>query len=719
MLTLPTKIATEAAAAQSAWAELYDFYLREAIVTPWGTTNVIRISSAPGEIAFFTPVVEPEPSGTQGDPEVYHFWPVKRKLIKSQSKAANDKLSIVVSNVTAEWAGMLAAIDWYDVPVVIRKVATSATGLAATDCLVIFQGQIDSARVTLEQLQFTISSNLANFASVLPAYNMHAACRHRWGDDLCTAVKWRPENRQVKTVDGSATATTTSIPAAYAGYTDESVTADATTNKIGLVGHTLLAGHGVRFGGSTVPGGLTAGRWYYVVNAGTDDFQVALTRGGAAIDLTSAGSSVTMTSEKGFTEDTTTGAGPEEGGDTGADGDITGSSYQSSYEPYWVKTGYAAGEHWRISSDASNPTPGTDIYSPYITFDFGTVRAVRRWEFDWQSLVKSVVVQVSTDGVNWVFAHQTILASIMNNFGVGVRAVTMPQGATRYWRLICQKQGAAAWFAHEILAKTIVARLSTSGADLVEPLADGAITTSSEVAGFEGYRVQTSYATGWKINAPDQADFGLLDWGNNLQGYWQIPDAQAGLKNALLKPWIQFDFGEALRLGLWRIKHRDGVDRTELPRLIEIFSSSDESNWTFEGYFELPPVAGGWASIDLPSPGAAQYWRICIRSLWGDQMVFALFNKITAYAGSMNYWAHGRVTFDAATATAGLRGVSRRVLSSVAGAVTVEALPVAPAAGDAFVVERGCPGTFNACALRGNTENYGGFDSLPSETIVR
>jgi hypothetical protein len=43
-----------------------------------------------------------------------------------------------------------------------------------------------------------------------------------------------------------------------------------------------------------------------------------------------------------------------------------------------------------------------------------------------------------------------------------------------------------------------------------------------------------------------------------MNGYWQIPDAQAGLKNEALKPYIQFDFRVNKRLKTWRIHTCDG-----------------------------------------------------------------------------------------------------------------------------------------------------------------
>jgi len=93
--------------------------------------------------------------------------------------------------------------------------------------------------------------------------------------------------------------------------------------------------------------------------------------------------------------------------------------------------------------------------------------------------------------------------------------------------------------------------------------------------------------------------------------------------------------------------------------------------------------------------------------------------KVRAYTLNRNWWAGGRVRFDDNTATAALRGVSRRVLGSFSGAVDVAALPAAPANGDTFVIERGCPRTFNACCERLNLENFGGFTTMPEQTVQR
>jgi hypothetical protein len=66
------------------------------------------------------------------------------------------------------------------------------------------------------------------------------------------------------------------------------VTIDSLTSN----GHGLVDGRRVAFlppAGDALPGGVSTAVLYYVVTAGTDTFSIALTSGGAAVDLTSQG----------------------------------------------------------------------------------------------------------------------------------------------------------------------------------------------------------------------------------------------------------------------------------------------------------------------------------------------------------------------------------------------------------------------------------------------
>lgn len=70
-----------------------------------------------------------------------------------------------------------------------------------------------------------------------------------------------------------------------------SFTADAGTNVLTASAHGLADNDVVSVSSTgTLPGGLAADTYYYVVTSTTNTFQLATTRGGSAIDLTSAGS---------------------------------------------------------------------------------------------------------------------------------------------------------------------------------------------------------------------------------------------------------------------------------------------------------------------------------------------------------------------------------------------------------------------------------------------
>jgi hypothetical protein len=475
--TLTTPVTTAAAASAGAWCHIVDIYLPEAIDVPGGASavDVVTITDLPGGLSFFTPKFLPEPSGSQGDAQAYTFWPFKRGTIKSDVKSANDKFTITASNVTAEWAELLADIDWRGCPIVVRKVPFRTASLTADDCVVLFSGVIDFPRVTLTQVTFSCSNDLGNLNMMVPRWSEHASCRFKWADDFCTMIRYKTENYAAKTV--------------------------------------------------------------------------------------TAGSTTTLVKSTGLTED---------------------------------------------------------------------------------------------DGTNGSY-----------------------------------------------------------GTDRVDALANASITTSSEQAGFEGYRVKTSNSSNWRLGSTG------ADWGTTLNGYWQIPDAQAGLKNELLKPYIQFDFGSARTLKLWRFTGLTGGDRTVIPRLVQIFSSTNNIAWVFESYFELGPVGGTYYDAHIPKATNCRYWRVCVRNRWGESWGTNLFEKVQAYTDGRNWWSDGRLTFGAATATVALRGLTVPVLESYSGEVVVPTLPATPAIGDTFVIERGCPRTFNGCAHRGNTENYGGLDSLPFEALPR
>lgn len=557
MKTLSTPITNEKNAEQSSWAEVYDIYLKASITTPFGSTSTIRITTCPGGLSFFTPTFEPEPSGTQGDAATYSYWVIQRQALSNDSRKANDKLTFAVSNVTAEWADMLADVDWYDTPVVIRKVSLSIPAPTDADCVPLFTGLIDSARISSKQITFQCSNDLARLAAIAPRENMHGNCRFNWADDLCTAIRFKQENYDAKTC--GAASTTTLVKSS-------DLTEDAGSS--GTYGTDIVA---------------------------------AL-----------------------------------------ADGNITASSEKGAWtnEPVTISllNNVIVLNGHNLANDEPFTLSGTTPPSP---LSFGT----------------------------------TYYAGVVNNKTIHVRAT--PGGA-------------------EIT-------MTTTGTSVK-------LTSATD---YSGYQVKSSKAGTWKL--PNNND-----WGTLSNGYWQIPDAQAGLANAALKPYVQFDFGSAKQPRLWRVMGEAGAVRLEdLPRLLVLFSSSDAATWTFESYFEVPPVGGTLYTWLVPTARSRRYWRLCVRSRWATTFSATMLAEVQAYENGRNWWANGQITFDSNTSTVALRNVVRRVLESYSGECVVAKLPAAPANGDTFVIERGCNRSFNACAERQNTENFGGFTTLADQTIIR
>lgn len=72
------------------------------------------------------------------------------------------------------------------------------------------------------------------------------------------------------------------------------ITSDVAANTFGLTGHGLPNGTPVSFSNLSTTTGLSTNTIYYVVNAAADTFQVALTVGGAAINLTGSNGTPTL-----------------------------------------------------------------------------------------------------------------------------------------------------------------------------------------------------------------------------------------------------------------------------------------------------------------------------------------------------------------------------------------------------------------------------------------
>lgn len=83
--------------------------------------------------------------------------------------------------------------------------------------------------------------------------------------------------------------------------TNKNFTATVATDVLASTAHGFSNGDPLKFTSTTtLPGGLVAGRVYYVVNKNTDDYQVSETRSGTVLDITSTGTG-THTATKGVT----------------------------------------------------------------------------------------------------------------------------------------------------------------------------------------------------------------------------------------------------------------------------------------------------------------------------------------------------------------------------------------------------------------------------------
>jgi phage-related protein len=554
MKTLSTPIENEIAATQAGWCEVYDIYLKSAITTPFGSVSTLRLTALPGGLSFFTPVVEPEPGATQGDAQTYSFWPLKRGTVSVDAANGEKKQLFGASNVTAEWATMLDAVDWYDTPVVIRKVSTTIVGATADDCAILFIGLIDECEVTNEQINFSCSQGLGSLGTVLPRENMHANCRFNWADDLCTAIRFKTGNYAAKTVGASSTTTLVKS----ADFTED----------VGAISGDLI--------------------------------------------------------------------------DPLSDANITASSAKSPH----VNTA--------VSAD-----------SAHDWLDFPAAHEITEDE---------------------PFQLSGTTAPVGLSFGV------------TYYALV--------------RTSTKIRVRATPGGAYINFTTSGTSVKVSTLNSYDGYQVKSSNASHWVLGSS-------AAWGTLSHGYWQIPDAQAGIANADLEPYVQFDMGSKT-LRMWKVMSLAGATRLEdLPRLLVLFSSTDAVTWELERYMEMPPVGGQLVTFHNHGAQSRQYWRLCVRSRWATTFSPIMLAQVEAYAMGRNWWANGQLKFDANTATAALRNVTRRVLTSAPGQCTVPLLPVAPASGDTFVIERGCPRTFNGCAERENVENFGGFTDLPNQTIIR
>ena len=111
--------------------------------------------------------------------------------------------------------------------------------------------------------------------------------------------------------------------------------------------------------------------------------------------------------------------------------------------------------------------------------------------------------------------------------------------------------------------------------------------------------------------------------------------------------------------------------------------------------------------------------RICLRSRYAGGFYQPVFEQVSAFTDSRNWWRDGTITFDPTTATVALRNARARIRESYSGQVILtRALPAAPAAGDTFTLARGCARDWNACCERGRYPYFGGFPDIGAELVA-
>jgi phage-related protein len=659
MKTLTSPVSTSAAAAQSGWVELYDFYLAAPIVTPWGTMNIIRLCTVPGGFAFFAPNQAPEPMASQSSAQNYMFWPIKRDIVKSDTKFQDDKIQITASNVTSQFAAMLALVNWYDTPVIIRKVPLFQTSPTTNDCVILFTGLIDFPKVTSETVQFSCSGSFGELSYLLPSENMHAACRFRYADDQCTQIPFLTKNYQTGTCGAGSSKTNIKS----ANFTSDT--------------------------------GLSSGYGTDLVNALPD---ASISASSAAFGLSNAACTINVTSNRILLPNSLSPTSNNGSNIVPTQVVFTGTTLPT----IWAGLGdtFAFGVPYYIANGDSN---GFQIWKHYghwspNIFDFLTAGS---------GLTCTAYIAPGPAGMTNQPATISTAANTVTiaNHGQQNGTLVMFGGTT----LPSPISAGVAYFIIGVTTNTFQVSLTSGGPAVVFTTAGTAVTCSTlGLIGAHG--VKASQLTGWAFTNP-------ADWGNQVQGYYQIPDAQSGLKNAALTPWIQFDFGPAVTPCTWQVSSFAGVQAEERVRLIEFFSSPDGVTWKFESYFEVPLLGGVLCDVLIPNASNARYWRICVRSRWAETLYYLMFQQISAFTGSRNWWMDGQITFDG-NVTAALKGVTRRVRQSFAGEVFTAPFPVAPAAGDTFTIKRGCSRTFNACCARLNTENYGGFNDLELQNVI-
>src|SRR5206468_2953360 len=106
---------------------------------------------------------------------------------------------------------------------------------------------------------------------------------------------------------------------------------------------------------------------------------------------------------------------------------------------------------------------------------------------------------------------------------------------------------------------------ATRGGPVLLTTSVGSAVPMTTLDDFTAPQVRRSNSATWRLG-------NAADWGTLSQAYYQIPDQQAGLKNPLLKPWMEFDLGSANTPRVWRLATEPASKLEELVRLVEIFA---------------------------------------------------------------------------------------------------------------------------------------------------
>jgi hypothetical protein len=575
----------------------------------------------------------------------------------------------------------------------------------------IFSGLIDSAKITLRTIEFSSSSDMGNLSTIAPRENMHTNCRFNWGDDQCTQHRFLAAHYKSKTC-GSVSTTTrvkssgltedTSTP----GYIGQAVTANSGTDRITLTAHGLTDNDRVRVGGTAVPGGLTAGIWYWVVSVNTNDFQVSLTEQGSAVDLTSAGTSVTIDSTSPVGTDLI---------DALADGNITASSDKGGFSGASVIVFDLSPLTFAISNTLTE--------NDRVMFAGTMPGGISAGVWYWVRMPNSFGFYISTTRGGAALSASSAGSGVTVTTELSYQAYQVKRSNTGYWAF----NDSADWgtlvegfwvipenragLKNPILRPNLRIDFGTTRTPTLWRIKLPSSLRVEEMVRLisifsKKYETQAVTAS----SATDRVTLSShgLAWGDAVVfGGTAVPTGLSAGVPYYVRDQTTNDFKVSATAG------GAAIDLTSNGTSVTVDS------YRHETFYECPPRGGEYFEVLTPNAQTARYWRIIVRSRWAETLRYTMFDNVQAFETKRHWWAAGQIRFDDATSTTALRGVARRILESYSGEIRCDALPAAPASGDTFVIERGCNRTFNACAERLNVENFGGFLELPGQTVIR